>query len=502
MTRTVRQNAKSNFLAGVLPALVLLVTTPIMVRGLGTAEYGLLIVITSVAGYLSILDVNVTAGSVKFVAEASAAGDRDKVNATISFGLSAYFLIAIGGAFAIWFGSRWLASWFATPGQVGNDQAVQAFQVAALGFALGQIYSYLLSVPQAVQRYDLSGRVEMSLGVAAPIVTAAAVFYGARLTDVIWFRNLVALLGLFWLVFVIYRALPWFRWRWPSASLRSQLLGFSAYAYLAKLAAITYQHGDKLVIALLLDIKSVALYSVPVLLASRLFSTTYRVTQVIFPASSALLGQGRQSEVQELLLRSTKFVFSVNAFIVVLLWFVGAIFLKTWVGVEFAGIGFIVLLLVACGALADSLTNGPSLVTDSSGRPDITGRLSVIRAGVGLASLFVGAKVGGVVGVAMSHFLVSSFFTAFFMIFFSRRVFPMSLLGWFKQSVLPGFGVALTGLFVGGLMSAAFGNGSVFGAISSAAGAIVAMAWVAWLLVLSEIDRSRILGFLRWQGGA
>ena len=126
MKRTVRQNAKSNFLAGLLPALILLITTPIVVRGLGIAEYGLLIVVTSVAGYLSVLDVNVTAGSVKFIAEATSAGDRNKVNSTVSFGLTVYFLIAVAGALLIWSSSSWLAGWFARSGQVGKSQVGQA----------------------------------------------------------------------------------------------------------------------------------------------------------------------------------------------------------------------------------------------------------------------------------------------------------------------------------------------------------------------------------------
>ena len=500
MNRSIRQNAKSNFLAGVLPALVLLATIPVLVRGLGTAEYGLLIVVTSVAGYLSVLDVNVTTGSVKFVAEAHAVGDQDRVSATLSFGLLVYFCIALLGAGAIFFGSDWLASWFSRSGQVDSSLATQAFMVAAIGFAIGQLYSYLISVPQALQRYDLSGRVEIVLGVFAPLLTAGAVYFGGRLTDVLWLRNGIALMGLCWLAVVIRRLLPWLRWNWPPSGLRRQLMGFSAYAYLARLAAITYQHGDKLVIASVLDVKSVAVYTVPVLLANRLFSTTYRITQVIFPASSALLSQGRQADVHTLLLRSTKFVFAFNACVVVMLWFLGAVFLRVWVGAEFAGIGFLVLLLVSCGALADSLTNGPSLVTDSSGRPDVTGKLSVVRAGVGLTSLLVGAKLGGVVGVALSHFLVSSFFTVVFLSYFSKQVFPMSLLGWLKNGVLPGLGVASAGLIVGSLVLASLGTAGPVAAVSGAVSAALMMAGLAWRFVLSPTDHEAIVKLLRRRG--
>lgn len=497
MSRSVRQNARSNFMAGIVPALVLLATTPVLVRGLGTADYGLLIVVTSVAGYMAVLDVNVTAGSVKFIAEAQARGDRAAVCSTFSFGLMVYGFIAGTGALTILVAAPWLAHWFATPGQVASDQASTAFRVAALGFALGQVYSYLLSVPQALQRYDLSGRIEMTLGVLAPSVTAAAVALGAHLTGVIWLRNLVAIVGMAWLVVVVRRALPWLQWSWPGVVLRRQLMGFSAYAYLARLAAITYQHADKLVIASVLDVKSVAVYTVPVILANRLFATTYRITQVIFPASSALLEQGRQAEVLVLLLRSTRLVFAVNAGVVVMLWLLGSAFLHAWVGPDFVGAGYGVLVLVSCGALADSLTNGPSLVTDGSGRPDVTGRLAVIRAGVGLAALLAGAKLGGVFGVALSHLLVSVCFAAFFVAFFAARVFPLPLVIWFKASVLPGLGMSLAGLGCGWLAVVAVGGGGVKAALAGGTAASVVMAGVGWRLVLVSADRAALRAALR-----
>lgn len=491
MPKTLRSNAGANFLAGLIPALVVLVTTPVLVRGLGTVDYGLLIVVSSVAGYLAILDVNLTAGSIKYISEYYSIGDRNAVRSTFSFGLIFYLGIAITGAAAISLGAPILARWFGS--EVNGTQAVEAFMVASLGFALGQINAYLISVPQALQRYDLSGRVEAIAGIAAPALSATAVAFGASLTDVIWLRNAVLLLSLAFLGLAVRRLLPWLNWRWPGAAQRAQLVRFSAYAYLAKLAAVTYLHGDKLVIATVLDVKSVAIYAVPTLLANRLFSTTFRITQVVFPASSALLKQGRSVEVKAILLRSTSLVFTLNACLVVALFLVGDVFLRAWVGAEFAGTGYRVLMLVCGGLLVDSLTNPASLITDSSGRPDVTGRFALLRACVGLAGLLVGAKLGGVVGVALSHLLVSSLFSLAFVAFVMRWIFPMSMAGWLRQAVLPGLGVALTGLCAGWAVRLVAPGDTVLQAVCAAGAAVAVMVAAAWLAVLSASDRAMVV---------
>ena len=52
-----------------LPALVALATVPLMIRGLGLEGFGVVMLITSVVGYFGVLDVNLSAGSIKFLAE-------------------------------------------------------------------------------------------------------------------------------------------------------------------------------------------------------------------------------------------------------------------------------------------------------------------------------------------------------------------------------------------------------------------------------------------------
>ncbi len=496
------RNALNNLAGALVPALVMLVTVPVFIKGLGAPAYGLFVIVTSVTGYLAVLDINVSSGAIKFVAEARALRDDRRIGEVLGFSLGFYLLIGIVGAALIYVFAQPLVGLLGGRDLVAVQPAVEALRVAAFAFLLGQLYTMALGVPQALERYDLSSRIEIGNGVAVPLVSAAVVMLGGHLVEVMWLRNGVALLSLLLLAWMIHLLLPHARPAWPGAVVRAQLLSFSAFAYLNRLASLSYQHADKLVIAAVLDIRDVAFYSVPVMLANRILGMSYRLTQVIFPASSALLARGEIEQVRRLMLTNMRYVFALNAMAVVALGLAGHWFLSHWLGEEFARRGTAVLILIACGALLDSITNAPSMVTDGAGKPQVTGIFAIIRAAAGLAGLFLGARWGGIVGVAGSHLVISLLGTSTFLAYFGRYVLPMQARTWLLETMLPGGLLAAAGATTG-LTVLQLPLPADIGVPVAVCGALGVMLSVFWRHVLSKEHRRLLAGrYLRGFGGA
>ena len=207
------RSALNNLMAAVLPALVMLFTVPVLIKGLGDAQYGLLVILSSVTGYLAVLDLNLTAGSVRFLASAQAREQREESWQVLSLGATFYVLIGLVGAALIWAFAGPLVDLLVAPELYAREQAVHVLRITAMGFLLGQLYSFLLSIPQAVQRYDLSARVEILNGSLVPLLTAGIVLLGADLVGVAWLRNAAALVAVSFLVLMVSRLLPGLRWR-------------------------------------------------------------------------------------------------------------------------------------------------------------------------------------------------------------------------------------------------------------------------------------------------
>jgi O-antigen/teichoic acid export membrane protein len=440
-------NALSNLLGAVVPALVALGTVPLVVRGLGEAGYGLYSLVTAIVGYFAVIDINVTAGSVKYIAEFSARRDRGRIAETICFGVMVYALLGVAGALGLFAGAHWfVAHVFSVPAPL-RGEAVATLRLAALGFLVGQLQSYLQSVPQSLMRYDISGRLEMAFGTGVPLLTVAVLMAGYGLFEVILLRVVASSVHSLVLWRIVRHLVPGLRWRWPRADIKRSLLGFSAYSFLSRFASLSYAYADKLIIGALVGVTGLAYFTVASTLANRILSLTYRLSGVFFPAASALAAAGELARLERIYLKATRYVVYLNGAILVLVAVFAWPVLRYWMNPDFARNGAVVLAVMALSQFVDSLTSLPSLVNDGMGHPRVSGMFALARAGAGLAIVYAGVALWGIDGAAWGHLAASLLFTAAFLAYVHGRTVPTSLPSLAAHAYAPTFlGVALVAL--------------------------------------------------------
>jgi O-antigen/teichoic acid export membrane protein len=435
-------NAWSNLLGAAVPALAALATVPLVVAGLGEAGYGLYSLVTAIVGYFAVIDINVTAGSVKYIAGQHARGEHGRVAATLCFGLVVYVLIGAAGALGLYLGAHALVTRvFAVPATLAAE-AVTCLRLAALGFLFGQLQGYLQSVPQGLMRFDVSGRIEMVFGTLVPLLTVAVLLLGQGLFEVIALRVLASAVHCLVLWRSVRRLLPQLRWRWPGPRLRSGILGFSAYSFLSRFATLSYAHADKLIIGALVGVTGLAYFTVAATLANRVLGLSFRLSGVFFPAASALAAGGELARLDRAYLKATRYVVYLNAAMLVLLAVFAQPLLQLWMGARFARNGALVLALMALSQFVDSLTSLPSLVNDGMGHPRLSGMFAVARALAGLGIVYLGVAGWGIVGAAWGHLAASTVFTLAFLAVVHGRTVPTTLARLCAQAYLPGFGAA------------------------------------------------------------
>jgi O-antigen/teichoic acid export membrane protein len=421
------RNSLYNLLGGLIPAVAALLTVPVIINRLGEIQYGVFALVTSVVGYFAILDINVTASSVKYLAEYHSRKEAGRVAQVLSFSGLIYFAIGLLGGLGIFFFAEFLATViFRIPPQL-QQTATLTLQVAGFAFLFGQLQTYLQSVPQALQRYDLSGRLEGLFGAAVSISTVIVVLAGGGLVEIMYVRLLLSILNCVLLVRVIRKILPGVGFAPPDRTIAKALLSFSAFSYLSRLATITYLNSDKLLIAALVDMRALALYTVPFLLTNRLFSIVYRLGQVIFPVASALSAQGRTESLRATYLGVTRYIVYLNACLCISLCVFSRELLHYWAGPVFGPEAAVVLVIVATAVFVDSLTNLPSLVNDGLGKPRNTGLFAVARAAIGLSAAYLGISNYGFIGAAWAQLAVSLVMSAAFLKYIHGRTVPVSL---------------------------------------------------------------------------
>ncbi|WP_077037728.1 oligosaccharide flippase family protein [Pelomonas sp. KK5] len=437
MSRSIGRNAASNLLAGVLPALVGLLTIPYVVHGLGSEAYGLMTLVTSIIGYFALIDINVTAGSVKHIAHHHALGEQDQVSSVFSFGAAVYLLIGLAGALPIYLLAQPLsAELFKVPAAM-QPLAVQTLHIAAFGFLFGQLQAYLQSVPQALLRYDVSARFEALFGILVPLSGVAVIAAGYGLRELILVRVVLSALNCLLLLLSIRRLLPTLRLRRPERAVVVGVSSFSAYSFLSRVASLSYVHADKLIIGAFVGLTPLAYYSIASTLGNRVLGMLYRVSAVMFPAASAMAASGNHVALRTLYLRMTRYVNFANAGALLLIAGFAQPLLAHWMGGDFGRNGALILQLMALAQFIDSLTNIPSLVNDGLGHPRISGSFALVRALIGLLTVYVGVIAWGINGAAAGHVASALLMTAAFVLYVHGRSIPCEAGELWRRSYVP-----------------------------------------------------------------
>lgn len=490
------RNAWSNLLGAAVPALVMLGTVPLVVRGLGEAGYGVYALVTAIVGYFSVIDINLTAGSIKYIAQHRANGDGDLVAETLSFGLAAYAGIGLAGALGLFLGAAWLVdAVFAVPSAL-HQEATSTLRLAALAFLFGQLQIYLNSVPQSLMRYDISGRLEMVFGALLPLATVGVLALGQGLFEAILLRVVASGIHGMLLWRAIRRLLPAWHWRWPARGARAALLRFSGWSYLARFAALSYAHADKLLIGALVGVAGLAYFAVAATLANRVLGLGFRLSAVFFPAASALAARGELARLDAVYLKATRYVAYLNGAILVLLAVFAHQILANWMDEAFARHGATVLALMALSQFVDSLTNLPSLVNDGMGHPRVSGLFAVARALAGLGVVGAGVAGWGIDGAAWGHLATSLVFATAFIAYVHGRTVPTLL----RRLLLHGYLPGLAGIVLVAIAASAAGmllGDSLQAFMAILAATVFLLALHGVLFVLERDDRDRLRARLK-----
>lgn len=436
-SHSILKNSVYNLFGWILPLVVSFLTVPYIVRMLGDDGYGVLMLVIAVIGYFSLLDINLTAGSIRYVAEYHAKGDKNSVNEVLSLSLLSYTVIGIIGASLIYFSTDlFLMDWLKIPQDLKGVTRI-IFHLAAIGFFLNIIQSYLSSIPKAIHRFDIAAKIEAGFGISLMVLTVALLYMGFSLLGVVILRLIIAFLNCMTLFVVVKKMIPYSRFISSiSRAVIHKMASFSGYSFLSKIAGTITGNTDRLIIGTLISSAAVTLYTIPFLLASRLMNISVRLSMVLFPVASELGALGKREDLKEIYISMSRHIFFLNIVITTILCLFSEQILQIWMGNDFAQKTHIILVLIALGIFIDTLTNLPSLVNDGLSFPQVTGGFAFARALFGFLALLIGAIYYGLLGVAAAYTASSLIFGILFLLYVHKKTIKISFWILVKEAYL------------------------------------------------------------------
>ena len=355
-------NVVASMVGYVVPMLVSLATTPVLLRWLGEAAFGLQSLVAVIIGYLTVMDMGLDLPIVKLLAEDHARGDASGEQRLLNTTLQLYACVGVVGLLVIVFAAEALAhSVFRVPPEL-QEEAVWVFRLAGAGFLASVFLSWGRAVTMGLQRFDLCYGVFVVTNVAGVGFGLAAVHAGRGVSGYVLVRVLVSLgggLGYWWLA---KRSLPHLRLRWDfdRGTLR-RVARYVGYGTANRAIGSAVSRLDQTLIGVWWGVAAAGIYALPLMIVSSLGYMIAYMLGFLFPLASELHSLGQLDRLREILTKAMRFMAGLATMAFVPVAIFGDRFLELWVGGNVAEQASMALRLLAVagylGTLTVSLTN-------------------------------------------------------------------------------------------------------------------------------------------------
>lgn len=403
-----------------LNIILLIALTPLLIHSLGMERYGILVLVLSLSIYLGILDFGASK-AVTFHICRCEQSDKFAVSRVVVTALALVSPLSIiaGVLFS-------LASTETTGRLIGlSPEAITelSFSAPAL-FAIGAS-AILSAVPAAallgLGQFILLNVVNVSTTASGLLFPAAAIYAFGSNVDIAITGTAIARVAtlLLALLFLATKGLTLKR-SCLSAKTAYELLKYGKWIGLSNLLALLSSHMDRFLIGAAATASSVAYYSIPESVLSRLGIVTNALSTTFFVRLASEAQNGIAAGVHDYY----RLVLMTAPLYVSLAGFFGPA-LSLWIGSEFSMVAKNVAVLLAVSSWLAAINYTPYTLLQAQGKSRVTATIAALTFAPTILALFVMIKMWGVLGAAIAATVRSLLLAAFHIAASNAQGFPL-----------------------------------------------------------------------------
>ena len=502
MKSSLARNVASSWAVTAANVLYAVSITPVVVRALGTEQYGVWSFLSGLTGYSSLLYLGVGSALVKHVAAASASNDDSAINRFTSVGVTMF--AGLGALSLVLFAAFSPAVPEAFANGLPEDVATSASIACAL---LGvQILCFFVTTGFMAallgrDRFDLANLAQIGTVLLRWALVSSAIAGErplVRLAVIVTASSVVELALVSALAYRVNRSLrvaP----TWPQRQELQTLYGFGVPAFLINVSFRLISYTDTTVIGTIVGASSVAFYALPLQLVeySRVVIAGY--ANVLLPRLTMLHVRGDREALQRAFLLNLRIASLIAAFVLTNLVWLGVPFLELWAGPRYGEPArWVIIWLAAAAFLHVFTTIAPMPFYQSMhvlGRP---ARVLVIEALLNLALSIVLAHRFGIEGVAAATLMPACLSFVLLSGVLPRRL-NVATSTWVRSAMVPALTLAVCVSVCQWLMAGSMASPSFAALVLRTIGTVPAAAAVI-LASASRDERRALWSWLRTFG--
>jgi len=325
-------NSLFSFLSYVAPIGFSIILTPLMLRAIGTTDFGVYVLIGTTSGLLGLLDLGLSSAFIKRLSDYSAKNDS-KIKKFYSTHNSLFLMIGLIGLL-IFILLGWLGTgFFNLPS--ANYQIT--FLIGGLVFLL-QSLNYVINLGfKAINRYDLSSRLEISQTILFSLTVIFVSFYGLSLNTLLTIGLLF--IFLFYLIGLLMarKTIPHFTAAYGFNKQEAWLsYDFGLKTFVSNLAAFSIGSLDRFIIPIFLGPVALTYYSLPGNIATHIQGVTNSFISIMFPAVSHLNALNDSDKIRLIYKKSMRLTLVISTALAAAIYLFSYQILAIWLGQDIA----------------------------------------------------------------------------------------------------------------------------------------------------------------------
>lgn len=291
------KNGFYNVIAGILRLGITLATIPILIRLIGLKEYGLWSLVYAIIGVVALAEAGLSMATTVFVSRDLARSDTESLSETLTVTVSTMLLLATLAASALCIKAQAIASIFPALEDAQRQQLIQSMGSVAVLVWVRLVQQTLVGIEQAYQRYDWLNALNTIQVLISTLGMFGVVWLGGRTVALVEWQAVVAVLGLFIHIWIIYHLIHPLKLRLIWSPQKGFLIAkYSLLTWLSTLGGTIFSRGDRLIVGAILGSTSLGLYAAITDITNSINLISALPVQPIIPTLSRLIASSSKEK--------------------------------------------------------------------------------------------------------------------------------------------------------------------------------------------------------------
>lgn len=344
-----RAGAILSYISIFISIIIALVYTPIMIRLLGQAEFGLYSLIGSLAAYFSILDLGLGNAIVRYTARNRAKGDKEfesRLNGTFIILYSIIGLITVIIGLIVYFNIEDIFKTSFT--EIELYKAKLMIIILIVNFALSFPLSVFQSYIKAYERFVVDKLISIARTVMAPALILPLLLFNYGSVMMVMVTTSINILSLLYaMMYSIKRLNIKISFKFVEWSTLREIFGYSFFVFLAVIVDQINWNTDQFIIGLFLGTVPIAVYAIAMQFVRMYIQFSTAISGLLLPRASIMVANNATSEeLTDFFTKYGRIQYLVLAFILSGFILVGKPFIQLWAGDNYTNAYYILLILL------------------------------------------------------------------------------------------------------------------------------------------------------------